>query len=546
MEGRRWGDGLHQAVEAKEGVEVQQENQTLASITFQNYFRLYETISGMTGTADTEAFELRQIYGLDVVVIPTHLPLQRKDYGDRFYVTRQEKYVAILDEIKRRHEVGQPILVGTASIESSEHLSEMLVTAGIPHQVLNAKHHEREAEIISQAGCIGAVTIATNMAGRGTDIVLGGNISSALLDAEDAEKKRLRSEWHVNHQTVLALGGLHVIGAERNESRRIDNQLRGRSGRQGDPGSSQYFLALDDSLMRIFASDRVSFLMRKLGMKEGDTLEHPMLTRSIENAQRRVEGHNFDIRKQLLRFDDITNDQRKLVYQQRFEILAMSDVQEVVQQMLTRVVAELVEGHLPEGSMSESWLLQELEALLAHEFGLNIHCQSWLQEEPPIEESMVEGRILEAMRHVYRQKRTEIGEEMMKQVERAILLQTLDHYWREHLAGLTHLRMGIQWRSYAQKDPMQEYERESFTLFEHFLAQVKRGTIGKLMTVQVTVNAADAVREQAQHAMQPNHFLHPDVQEGERISRNAPCPCGSDRKYKHCHGQLEGTLGSGI
>ncbi len=565
MPGRRWSEGLHQAVEAKEGVPIQQENQTLASITFQNYFRLYDKLAGMTGTADTEAYEFQQIYGLEVAVIPTHKPVRRTDFGDLVYMTQREKYDAVIEDIKDCVKRRQPVLVGTTSIETSEYLSKILKKSGIKHEVLNAKQHEREAEIVAQAGCPGAVTIATNMAGRGTDIVLGGNLEAELakIPEEDEEARRkAREEWQKRHDEVIAAGGLHIIGTERHESRRIDNQLRGRAGRQGDPGSSRFYLALEDNLMRIFASDRVAAIMQKLGMKEGEAIEHPWVTRAIENAQRKVEGRNFDIRKQLLEYDDVANDQRKVIYAQRKELLEADDISETIRDIRDDVVNSLIDTYIPPQSIDEQWDVPGLEQALEKEFALKLPLQKWLDEDPQLDEEGLRKRILDAMEAEYAAKEALAGSEVLRQFEKAAMLQVLDTAWKEHLAAMDYLRQGIHLRGYAQKNPTQEFKRESFELFNQLLERIKHETIAVLSKVQVrTEEDVEAVEEQRrrqdeakvsyQHAQasalgeaeeslgeREEAQQAPFVREGRKIGRNEPCPCGSGKKYKRCHGKL--------
>ncbi|WP_421297639.1 preprotein translocase subunit SecA, partial [Aeromonas sp. 604015] len=468
MPGRRWSDGLHQAVEAKEGVKIQNENQTLASITFQNYFRLYNKLAGMTGTADTEAFEFQQIYGLDTVVIPTNKPMVRKDMGDLVYLTANEKYAAIIEDIRQCVAKGQPVLVGTVSIENSELLSGILTKEKIPHKVLNAKFHAMEAEIVAQAGQTGAVTIATNMAGRGTDIVLGGNWQAEIAKLENPTSEQiaeLKAAWQVRHDAVLAAGGLHIIGTERHESRRIDNQLRGRSGRQGDPGSSRFYLSMEDTLMRIFASDRVTGMMKKLGMEEGEAIEHPWVTKAIENAQRKVEGRNFDIRKSLLEFDDVANDQRKVVYEQRNELLDTNDISETIHVIRDDVYGSVIDEYIPPQSLEEMWDVPGLEARLKADFALDLPLQQWLAEDDKLYEEKLRERILDEATKLYAHKEELVGKEVLRNFEKAVMLQTLDGLWKEHLAAMDHLRQGIHLRGYAQKNPKQEYKRESFDLF---------------------------------------------------------------------------------
>ncbi len=565
MPGRRWSEGLHQAVEAKEGVPIQQENQTLASITFQNYFRLYDKLAGMTGTADTEAYEFQQIYGLEVAVIPTHKPVRRTDFGDLVYMTQREKYDSVIEDIKDCVKRQQPVLVGTTSIETSEYLSKILKKSGIKHEVLNAKHHEREAEIVAQAGCPGAVTIATNMAGRGTDIVLGGNLEAELAkipeDDEEARQKA-REAWQKRHDQVIEAGGLHIIGTERHESRRIDNQLRGRAGRQGDPGSSRFYLALEDNLMRIFASERVAAIMQKLGMQEGEAIEHPWVTRAIENAQRKVEGRNFDIRKQLLEYDDVANDQRKVIYAQRKELLEAEDISETIQDIRYDVVNRLIDLYIPPQSIDEQWDVAGLEQALDSEFGLKLELQKWLDEDSALDEEGLRKRIVDAMEEEYAAKEALAGSEVLRQFEKAAMLQVLDTAWKEHLAAMDYLRQGIHLRGYAQKNPTQEFKRESFELFNQLLERIKHETIAVLSKVQVrTEEDVEAVEEQRrrqeeakvsyQHAeasamgeaeeelsSQAEAQQAPFVREGRKIGRNEPCPCGSGKKYKRCHGKL--------
>ncbi|MEN2427490.1 preprotein translocase subunit SecA [Chromobacterium vaccinii] len=564
MAGRRWSDGLHQAVEAKEGVEINRENQTLASITFQNYFRLYGKLSGMTGTADTEAYEFQSIYNLETVVIPTNKPMIRKDSQDKVYRSAKEKYEAILADIKDCHERGQPVLVGTTSIENSELVANLLSQAKLPHNVLNAKEHAREADIVVQAGRPGVITVATNMAGRGTDIVLGGNPAPEIKAVEaddslsDADKQAkieaIRAEWKQRHAAVLEAGGLHIVGTERHESRRIDNQLRGRSGRQGDPGSSRFYLCLEDPLLRIFASDRVAAIMDRLKMPEGEAIEHPWVSRSIENAQRKVEGRNFDIRKQLLEYDDVANDQRKVIYQQRNEILVEEDVSDVVVNMREGVISDLVDLHLPPESLEEQWDLAGLEKTLASDFLLEAPVAEWLKAEPNLDIEQIRLRIVEMAAAAYQAKVDQAGDGVMRQFERSLVLQMLDNHWREHLAAMDHLRQGIHLRGYAQKNPKQEYKREAFELFADMLERIKRSVVQVLMTVQIRGQEdVDAVEPHSlpdfemQHA-EPGSALGDDednplspealASQGLRINRNDACPCGSGKKYKQCHGRL--------
>ena len=568
MSGRRWSDGLHQAVEAKEGVEIQKENQTLASITFQNFFRMYAKLSGMTGTADTEAYEFNQIYNLETVVIPTHRPMQRKDNMDKVYRTAREKYEAVILDITDCKERGQPVLVGTTSIENSELISKLLTAAKLDHQVLNAKQHEREAHIIVQAGRPGVITIATNMAGRGTDIVLGGNPEPeiALVEADEAlstEQKAtkcaaIKAEWQLRHDSVLAAGGLHIIGTERHESRRVDNQLRGRSGRQGDAGSSRFYLSLEDQLLRIFASDRVSAIMEKLNMPDGEAIEHPWVTRAIENAQRKVEGRNFDIRKQLLEYDDVANDQRKVIYEQRNELLEATDVGETIKAMREDVLASMIAAHIPPNSVEELWDVPSLEKELKDEAGLEIPLQKMLEDNPDLHEETLRDRIFEASDVAYAAKEELASPDIMRQFERSVMLQALDNHWREHLAALDHLRQGIHLRSYAQKNPKQEYKREAFELFEGLLNTVKSEVTKVTMLVQVKTEAdVEAVEKpvevenlQYQHADYEDalgvvsneddqaNTTQPIIREGIKVGRNDVCPCGSGKKYKQCHGTL--------
>ncbi|MDO9283017.1 MAG: preprotein translocase subunit SecA [Methylotenera sp.] len=569
MSGRRWSDGLHQAVEAKEGVEIQKENQTLASITFQNYFRMYAKLSGMTGTADTEAYEFNQIYNLETVVIPTHRPMQRKDAMDKVYRTAREKYEAVILDIKDCQSRGQPVLVGTTSIENSELISKLLTEAKLEHQVLNAKQHEREAHIIVQAGRPGVITIATNMAGRGTDIVLGGNpepeIAEIHADAtlSDVQKEariaEIKAAWQLRHDAVLASGGLHIVGTERHESRRVDNQLRGRSGRQGDAGSSRFYLSLEDQLLRIFASDRVSAIMGKLNMPDGEAIEHPWVTRAIENAQRKVEGRNFDIRKQLLEYDDVANDQRKVIYEQRNELLEATDVGETITAMREDVLITVIASHIPPDSVEELWDVPALERELKSEMGLDIPLQKMLEDNPDLHEETLRERILDAANQAYTAKEGQASPEILRQFERSVMLQSIDNHWREHLAALDHLRQGIHLRSYAQKNPKQEYKREAFELFEGLLNTVKSEVTKVTMLVQVKTEAdVEAVEKpvevenvQYQHADYDEALANaavedealsvggqPMIREGVKVGRNDPCPCGSGKKYKQCHGIL--------
>jgi len=566
MTGRRWSDGLHQAVEAKEGVAIQKENQTLAGITFQNYFRMYAKLAGMTGTADTEAYEFNSIYGLETVVIPPHRPTIRIDQMDKVYRTAGERYQAVLEDIQDCHKRGQPVLVGTTSIENSELVSALLDKAKLPHQVLNAKQHEREAQVIVQAGRPGMITIATNMAGRGTDIVLGGNpepeisavkAGESLSEAQKTSKiADIKAEWQKLHDAVLAAGGLHIIGTERHESRRVDNQLRGRSGRQGDPGSSRFYLSLDDPLMRIFASDRVASIMEKLKMPEGEAIEHPWVTRAIENAQRKVEGRNFDIRKQLLEYDDVANDQRRVIYQQRNELLEATDVNDTITAMRNDVITGIFAQHIPPGSLEEQWDVPALEMALKAEFGLDAPLQQWLEIEPDLHEETLLERVTEIAQTSYATKEQQASPDAMRQFERSVMLQSVDMHWREHLGALDHLRQGIHLRSYAQKNPKQEYKREAFELFGNLLEVVKREVTQ--ITMMVQIRAAEDVAAMEKPAEPENvRYQHADFDEalagaveaealppmpaerdGMKVGRNDPCPCGSGKKYKQCHGKL--------
>ncbi|RXS43119.1 preprotein translocase subunit SecA [Idiomarina sp. 29L] len=562
MEGRRWSEGLHQAVEAKEGVPIQNENQTLASITFQNYFRLYDKLAGMTGTADTEAFEFQSIYGLETVVIPTNKPMVRDDRADLIYLTAQEKYEAIAEDIEECRKQKRPVLVGTVSIENSELLSRLLKKKKIPHAVLNAKFHAQEADIIAQAGRPGAVTIATNMAGRGTDIVLGGNW---MVDVEKLEEPSndkidsIKAEWQKVHDEVIEAGGLHIIGTERHESRRIDNQLRGRAGRQGDPGSSRFYLSLEDPLMRIFASDRIGTMMKRLGMKEGEAIEHPWVTRAIENAQRKVEGRNFDIRKQLLEYDDVANDQRSVVYEQRNELLDEGDISETITVIREDVVNAVIDEYVPPQSLAELWDLKSLEERLRADFQVELPLQQWLEEEEHFHEEVLRERVLEELVKTYQEKEDLVGPEVLRRFEKSIMLQSLDQHWKEHLAAMDHLRQGIHLRGYAQKNPKQEYKREAFELFSEMLENLKLDVVTILSRVKVRaqedVDAVDEQRKAADSA--PREFKHEQTkpatqgeqprQQGQsqqparneqKVGRNEPCPCGSGKKYKHCHGKL--------
>ncbi|HEY5850771.1 MAG TPA: preprotein translocase subunit SecA [Lysobacter sp.] len=570
LAGRRWSDGLHQAVEAKEGVPVQRENQTLASITFQNLFRMYNKLSGMTGTADTEAYEFQSIYGLEVIVIPTHQPVQRKDHPDAVFLNRAGKYRAVVNEIKDANARKQPVLVGTTSIEVSEMLSQQLRDAGIAHEVLNAKQHEREAQIVAQAGRPGAITIATNMAGRGTDIVLGGSLENevSLLEAssggelDEVSKARLKSEWQARHEAVKAAGGLHIVGTERHESRRIDNQLRGRAGRQGDPGSSRFYLSLEDNLMRIFAADWVQRVMARMGLKEDDIIESPLVTKQIANAQRKVEAHNFDIRKNLLDFDDVNNDQRKVIYSQRDELLEADTVEENIEGLRSDVVADTVARFVPLNSIDEQWDLPGLEATLEQDFGVAMPLVAMAKESEELDAETIEERVQEAVLGHFSERETQLGAETMRMLEKHIMLNVLDQNWKEHLARMDYLRQGIHLRGYAQKQPKQEYKKEAFELFSEMLEKVKREVVTLL--ARVRIRSEDEVaqleaqeRAAAEAQARQMQFQHADVggygadEEAQQAlaqaggndafantGRNDPCPCGSGKKYKHCHGQI--------
>lgn len=570
LAGRRWSDGLHQAVEAKEGVPVQRENQTLASITFQNLFRMYKKLSGMTGTADTEAFEFQSIYGLEVVVIPTNRPTIRKDSPDQVFLNRKGKFNAVLADIEECAKRGQPVLVGTTSIETSEMLSEHLSKAGVKHEVLNAKQHDREATIVANAGRPGAVTIATNMAGRGTDIVLGGSLEAELHalgeDATDEQKAAVKADWQKRHEAVKAAGGLHIVGTERHESRRIDNQLRGRSGRQGDPGSSRFYLSLEDNLMRIFASDWVQKAMRMMGMKEDDVIEDRLVSRQIEKAQRKVEAHNFDIRKNLLDFDDVNNDQRKVIYAQRDELLDAESVKDNVDGIRDDVIFDVVARFVPPNSIDEQWDLRGLEATLESDFGLQMSLTDLVKEHEELDAEAIAAKVQERVNQHFAEKEAGVGEETMRALEKHVMLTVLDQSWKEHLARMDYLRQGIYLRGYAQKQPKQEYKKEAFELFSDMLENVKREVVTLLSRVRIRsdeeVQALEAAeRQQAEARLSQSQFQHQDVggysadeeaaqvqaaQQGvaqmqrdePKIGRNDPCPCGSGKKYKHCHGQL--------
>ena len=574
LQGRRWSDGLHQAVEAKEGVPIQRENQTLASITFQNYFRMYKKLSGMTGTADTEAYEFQQIYGLEVVVIPTHQPMVRKDNQDIIFLKQKYKFEAVIEDIKDCHARGQPVLVGTTSIETSELLSSLLQKQKVTHEVLNAKQHEREAHIVAQAGSPAAVTIATNMAGRGTDIVLGGSLDAELNalppETSDAERERIRSDWQKRHQEVVAAGGLHIVGTERHESRRIDNQLRGRSGRQGDPGSSRFYLSLEDSLMRIFAPDWVTRWMQLFGMKEHEALEDRMISRVIEKSQRKVEAHNFDIRKHLLEFDDTANDQRKVIYEQRNELLESDNVADNIVNIRYDVFTDLCRRYVPPNSVDEQWDIAGLDRALESDYGFKFDLRHWVEQQHDLDADDVRDHVIEEVERFFREKETMYGSEIMRAAEKFFLLQVLDQYWKEHLAGMDYLRQGIYLRGYAQKQPKQEFQREAFELFQRMLEQVKAEVVQRLARIRIQNEAEVAAleeqqrREQDQRALEFQHaetaglaaaamampqndagtavaepMLHtPVIRDQPKVGRNDPCPCGSGKKYKQCHGKL--------
>jgi preprotein translocase subunit SecA len=571
MPGRRWSDGLHQAIEAKEGVKIRAENQTLASITFQNYFRLYKKLSGMTGTADTEAREFHEIYALEVVVIPTNKPMIRQDNPDLVYLSQAEKFKAVILDIRDCVKRGQPALVGTASIETSEHLSDLLKKEKIPHQVLNAKQHALEAQIVAQAGRPGTITIATNMAGRGTDIVLGGSLEVELKalppETDAADRARLRVDWQSRHDAVLKSGGLHIIGSERHESRRIDNQLRGRSGRQGDPGSSRFYLSLDDNLMRIFAGDKVKNWMQRFGVQESEAIEHPWVTKAVENAQRKVEAHNFDIRKSLLEYDDVANDQRKVIYEQRNELLHAENIAETVQAIMADVVNGVIDAHIPPQSVEEQWNIPGLVEGLEREFALKLDIQGWLAKDSELHEEPLRRRILDAFQESYRLKEQQAGAEVLRHFEKAVMLQVLDALWREHLANMDYLRQGIHLRGYAQVDPRREYKRDAFDMFARMLDRLKYDVVGVLAKVQVRTEQDVAALEeqrrrtramQFQHAEAPSATASPPlpaapapapgkgaaaavmpfVRDVAKVGRNEPCPCGSGLKYKQCHGRL--------
>lgn len=557
MQGRRWSEGLHQAIEAKENVSIQQENQTLASITFQNYFRLYDKLAGMTGTADTEAYEFQEIYGLEVVVIPTNKPIQRKDHADEIYLTSREKFNAVIADIKNCVARKQPVLVGTASIDVSEYLSDLLKKEQIAHQVLNAKFHEKEAQIIAEAGRPGSVTIATNMAGRGTDIVLGGKLT---LDEE--QNPETKAAWQKRHDEVIAAGGLHILGSERHESRRIDNQLRGRSGRQGDPGSTRFYLSLEDNLMRIFAPQRMANVMQRLGMKEGEAISHPLVSKAIENAQRKVESRNFDIRKQLLEFDDVANDQRKVIYAQRSELMAIDDISATIEAIRKDIIIDLIDRYIPPRSLEEQWDIPGLEQHIAKDFALQLPLRQWLETDANLHEETLREKIMHEIIASYHNKETQLGAPLLRQFEKSIMLQQLDTLWKDHLAAMDQLRQGIHLRGYAQKNPKQEYKREAFELFARMLNNLKYQVVSILHTAQLKpteeLHIIDELRDQLnQQKLEMNHpattsalateepvaqampgevatFVRPTP----KVGRNDPCSCGSGKKYKQCHGQL--------
>ncbi|MGH8653195.1 MAG: preprotein translocase subunit SecA [Gammaproteobacteria bacterium] len=565
MPGRRWSEGLHQAIEAKEGAVIQQENQTLASITFQNYFRLYHKLSGMTGTADTEAAEFQQIYGLEVIVIPTHMLMIRADHADLVFLAQGSKFKAIIEDIEDCRGRGQPVLVGTTSIETSEYLSKLLGQQKFEHQVLNAKFHEKEATIIAQAGRPGAVTIATNMAGRGTDIVLGGSLDSDIKalgeDPDEVSLLRAKNGWQARHQQVVGAGGLHIVGTERHESRRVDNQLRGRSGRQGDPGSSRFYLSLQDNLMRIFASDRTAALMKRFGMQEEEAIEHPWVTKAIENAQRKVEAHNFDIRKQLLEYDDVANDQRKVIYDQRNELMEADDISANIEGIRHDVVNGVIDQHIAPQSLDETWDLAGLTEAIEHEFGEKLPIAEWLEQDSSLHEETLRSKILEHIAQTYKEKETGAGAELMRHFEKVVMLQVLDSHWKDHLAAMDYLRQGIHLRGYAAKNPKQEYKREAFDMFSQMLERIKQEVINILSRVQVRAEQeVEALEEKRRREQAPVSYQHapaagplseeeepmpessgpktPYVREGPKVGRNEPCPCGSGKKYKHCHGKL--------
>ena len=559
MTGRRWSEGLHQAIEAKEGVTIQHENQTIASITFQNYFRLYNKLAGMTGTADTEAFEFQQIYGLEVVVVPTNKPMQRQDNGDLIYLTAQEKYIAVIGNIQECVARKQPVLVGTTSVEVSEFLSGLLKKEKIKHQILNAKQHEREAGVIADAGLPSAVTIATNMAGRGTDIVLGGNYEFHLAEIpeeEQAKRDNFKAEWERRHAEVLEAGGLHIIGTERHESRRIDNQLRGRAGRQGDPGSSRFYLSMEDTLMRIFASEKISGLMQKLGMEEGEAIEHPWVTKAIENAQRKVEAHNYDIRKHLLDYDDVANDQRKVIYQQRDDLLKTDSIADAIKDMRLDVMDAVYRTYVPAGSVDEQWDIEGLMTALQTEFGESLPIQQWIDEDDQLHDELIFDKICKHFEEEYQNKVNDVGEDIARRYEKEIMLVVIDRHWKEHLASMDHLRQGIGLRGYAQKNPIQEYKRESFEMFSTMLEGIKSEAITIMTRIQVQSEEQVEKLEQShpenndlkmQHAaadnvlsdqQEPEEEHQPYVRKDKKLGRNEPCWCGSGKKFKQCHGKL--------
>ena len=560
MPGRRLSEGLHQAIEAKEGLPIQQESQTLASTTFQNYFRLYNKLAGMTGTADTEAYEFQQIYGLQVMVIPTNVEVKRQDLNDLVFLTQEEKFEAVIEDIAEIIEKGAPVLVGTASVETSELLSKMLTKAGIKHNVLNAKQHEREANIIVEAGRPGAVTIATNMAGRGTDIVLGGNVEAEIKELDnpsDEKVAKLRAEWQERHKTVIEAGGLHIVATERHESRRIDNQLRGRSGRQGDPGVSRFYLSLEDPLMRLFASDRIKNMMRSMGMEHGESIEHSMVTNAIVKAQRKVEGRNFDIRKHLLEYDDVANDQRQVIYQQRNDLLEDGDISDVITAVREDVVTQSMDMFIPPQSLEEQWDIEGLEKSLHTDFTLQLPISQWLEEDSRLDEETLRARIIKLVQEDYDTRYADVGSQM-REVERQIMLQVLDTQWKDHLANMDQLRQGIGLRAYAQKNPKQEYKRESFAMLEELLANIKYETIRFLSHIQVAseddMRKLEAQRRKEQEGREYQHAQSANLAQeqgeesaaspqpvqrlGPKVGRNDPCPCGSEKKYKQCHGKI--------
>ena len=560
MPGRRLSEGLHQAIEAKEGLDIQQESQTLASTTFQNYFRLYDKLAGMTGTADTEAFEFQQIYGLEVMVIPTNVEVKRQDLNDLVFLTQEEKFEAVIEDIADITKKGAPVLVGTASVETSELLSQMLKKAGVKHNVLNAKQHEREANIIVEAGRPGAVTIATNMAGRGTDIVLGGNVEAEIKELDnpsDEKVAKLRAEWQERHKTVIEAGGLHIVATERHESRRIDNQLRGRSGRQGDPGVSRFYLSLEDPLMRLFASDRIKNMMRSMGMEHGESIEHSMVTNAIVKAQRKVEGRNFDIRKHLLEYDDVANDQRQVIYQQRNDLLEDGDISDVITAVREDVVTQSMDMFIPPQSLEEQWDIEGLEKSLHTDFTLQLPISQWLEDDSRLDEETLRARIIKLVQEDYDTRYADVGPQM-REVERQIMLQVLDTQWKDHLANMDQLRQGIGLRAYAQKNPKQEYKRESFAMFEELLANIKYETIRFLSHIQVAseddMRKLEAQRRKEQEGREYQHAQSANLAQeqgeesaaapqpvqrlGPKVGRNDPCPCGSEKKYKQCHGKI--------